>query len=98
MHGDVMALVSGGYGAREILAAFQSVYGERVLMSPVKSGFNWVGYTLPSLAIAAGALFLASLIRRWRSAAPVTLDAPAQVIVASEEELKRISAAVRNEE
>ena len=48
MHGDVMSLVSGGYGAREILAAFQSVYGERVLMSPVKSGFNWLGYTLPS--------------------------------------------------
>ncbi len=98
MHGDVMALVSGGYGAREILAAFQAVYGERVLMSPVKSGFNWLGYTLPSLAIAAGALFLAALIRRWRSAAPATVDAPVSAILASDEELRRISAAVRNEE
>ena len=97
MHSDVMGLVSGGYGAREILAAFQSVYGEKVLMSPVKSGFNWLGYTLPSLAIAAGALFLASIIRRWRSAAPAA-DVPVPTIVASDDELARISAAVRNEE
>lgn len=98
MHSDVMGLVSGGYGAREILAAFQSVYGEKVLMSPVKSGFNWLGYTLPSLAIAAGALFLASIIRRWRSAAPAAADVPVPTIVASDDELARISAAVRNEE
>jgi len=34
MHADVMSLVDGGYAAKEILAAFQKVYGERVLMSP----------------------------------------------------------------
>jgi cytochrome c-type biogenesis protein CcmH len=98
MHEDVMGLVSGGYGAREILAAFQSVYGERVLMAPVKSGFNWLGYTLPSIAIAAGALFLASVIRRWRAAAPAAADSPVPAIDASDDELARISAAVRNEE
>src|SRR5881275_3347237 len=27
MHADVMGLVSGGYGAKDILAAFKSVYG-----------------------------------------------------------------------
>lgn len=98
MHEDVMSLVSGGYGASEILAAFQSVYGERVLMSPVKSGFNWLGYTLPSLAIAAGALFLAALMRRWRSAAPAPASAAPLDVAATDEELNRISDAIRKDQ
>src|SRR5215208_1125932 len=40
MHADVMGLVSGGYGAQEILAVFKAIYGERVLMAPGKTGFN----------------------------------------------------------
>lgn len=98
MHEDVMGLVSGGYGAKEILAAFQSVYGERVLMSPVKSGFNWLGYVLPSLAIAAGALFLAALLRRWRSQAPLVEAASAPAVAATDEEMARLAAAIRSEE
>ena len=98
MHEDVMSLVGGGYSAREILAAFQSVYGERVLMSPVKAGFNWLGYTLPSVAIAAGALFLAALMRRWRSAAPAADYAAPAGVEATDEELNRISAAVRKDQ
>ncbi|MDQ6716726.1 MAG: cytochrome c-type biogenesis protein CcmH [Gemmatimonadota bacterium] len=98
MHEDVMSLVSGGYGASEIRAAFQAVYGERVLMSPIKSGFNWLGYTLPSIAIAGGALFLAVLMRRWRSAAPApALVAPLDV-PATDEEISRISAAIRKDQ
>lgn len=98
MHGDVMGLVDGGYSAREILAAFQSVYGERVLMSPVKSGFNWLGYTLPSLAIAVGALFVAALLRRWRAPSPVTHAVAATEVVGTDDEMQRIAAAIRNEQ
>ncbi len=98
MHEDVMSLVGGGYGAGEILAAFQSVYGERVLMSPVKSGFNWLGYTLPSIAIAAGALFVASLMRRWRSAPPAPVFVAPLDVAATEEELSKISAAIRKDQ
>lgn len=98
MHEDVMGLVSGGYGAKEILAAFQSVYGERVLMSPVKSGFNWLGYVLPSLAIAGGALFLAALLRRWRSQSPLVETPSAPAVAATDEEMARLAAAIRTEE
>ena len=97
MHADVMSLVSGGYGASEILAAFKSVYGERVLMSPVKSGFNWLGYTLPSIAIAGGALFVAVLLRRWRSPAVTTEPVIAERVDATDEELKKLADAVRSE-
>jgi cytochrome c-type biogenesis protein CcmH len=97
MHEDVMSLVGGGYGASEILAAFKAVYGERVLMSPVKAGFNWLGYTLPFIAIAGGGLFVASLLRSWRSAAPAIPDAAANVIDASAEEMQKLDAAIHEE-
>ena len=98
MHADVMGLVSGGYGASEILAAFKAVYGEKVLMAPVKSGFNLVGYTMPFVALGAGAVLVAALIRRWRARALVTVHAPAVTRVdASSEELARLDAAVRND-
>lgn len=97
MHADVMSLVDGGYAASEILAAFQKVYGERVLMSPVKSGFNLLGYVTPSIALAAGAIVVFTLIRKWGeraarrpAAAPITSDAtPA--------ELEAIDAALKDD-
>ena len=97
MHADVMSLVDGGYAATEILAAFQKVYGERVLMSPVKSGFNWLGYVTPSIALGTGAIVVFMLIRKWGEraaqrpvAAPITSDAtPA--------ELEAINAALKDD-
>src|SRR5256885_4671963 len=71
MHADVMGLVSGGYGAQEILAAFKAVYGEKVLMAPVKSGFNLIGYTMPFVALGAGAGMGGALLKRWEGGGPV---------------------------
>jgi cytochrome c-type biogenesis protein CcmH len=98
MHGDVMSLVDGGFGAGEILAAFKSVYGERVLMSPVKSGFNWLGYTLPFIALAGGGVFVATLLRKWRTPAAAPVVQPLDAGDATEDEMNRLSAAVRKEE
>jgi cytochrome c-type biogenesis protein CcmH len=95
MHADVMSLVDGGYAATEILAAFQKVYGERVLMSPVKSGFNWLGYVTPSIALGAGAIVVFMLIRKWGEraaqrpvAAPITTDATTAELEAIDAALK----------
>ena len=100
MHRDVMALVEGGYTAEEILDSFVNTYGERVLMAPTKVGFNLLGYVVPGIALAAGAVVLAVILRRWqhsqaqvahagRSSAPPT--------DATEEELARLDAAVRDD-
>ncbi len=97
MHADVMSLVDGGYGATEILAAFQKVYGERVLMSPVKSGFNWLGYVTPSIALATGAILVFALIRKWGERAarrPVTAPVASDATAA---ELEAINAALRDD-
>jgi len=97
MHGDVMGLVAGGYNAEEILGAFTSVYGEKALMAPIKSGFNLVGYTVPFIALGTGAVLVAALIRRWKT--PPTTPAPVTTshIQATAGELAALDAAVRKD-
>ena len=97
MHSDVMGLVAGGHTAEEILTAFQSVYGEKVLMAPVKSGFNLLGYTVPFLALGTGAVIVAALIRRWKSATPVVATMSSPPVEATERELAALDAAVRED-
>jgi cytochrome c-type biogenesis protein CcmH len=98
MHGDVMALVAGGYTGDEILAAFTSVYGERALMAPVGSGFNILGYTMPFIALGTGAVVVAALMRRWKSrAAAAAPTVPTSHVDATEGELAALDAAVRKD-
>ena len=97
MHADVMGLVSGGHGAAEILAAFKAVYGEKVLMAPGKHGFNLLGYTMPFVALGAGAVAVSVLINRWKSRAPGTVPIAANPVDASEGELAALDAAIRRD-
>ena len=97
MHADVMGLVGGGYGATEILAAFQKVYGERVLMSPLKSGFNWLGYVTPSIGIAVGAIAIFALIRRWGARAAARPVETAVTVDATPDELETIRSALKED-
>lgn len=79
MHGDVMRLVDGGYSGDEIVAAFQQTYGERVLMAPVRAGFNLAGYAVPFAALGTGAIVVGAMMRRWsRRAAAVAAVAHAE--------------------
>ncbi|MBA2688093.1 MAG: cytochrome c-type biogenesis protein CcmH [Gemmatimonadaceae bacterium] len=96
MHRDMIALVAGGYATTEIVAAYRRVYGERVLMSPAREGFNWVGYFLPSVAIAAGAVVLVRYIRS-RSHKVAVADAAPHVPSATQDELERLRAAIRDD-
>jgi len=106
MHSDVVRLIDGGYSADEIVAAFTTVYGERVLMAPVKEGFNIAGYLVPFVTVGIGGTMLVSLLRRWKreteratpavvsnSVLPISGSAPA----ATDEELRRLQAAVRGD-
>jgi cytochrome c-type biogenesis protein CcmH len=97
MHSDVMGLVAGGHSAPEILAAFKAAYGEKVLMAPVRSGFNLLGYTVPFIALGAGAAIVTVLMRRWKSRAPQTVTVLSPHIEATEGELAALDAAVRQD-
>lgn len=97
MHADVMGLVAGGYTAREILGAFRAVYGEKVLMAPVKSGFNLVGYTMPFVALGAGAVIIGALLKRWKARTPVAAAVAPPHIEATDAELAALDTAVRRD-
>ncbi len=77
MHGDVQQLVAGGYSGDEILAAFTQTYGDRVLMSPPKVGFNLAGYFAPMAVLGTGTVVVASLMRRWSTRAAAVAAANA---------------------
>jgi cytochrome c-type biogenesis protein CcmH len=97
MHADVMGLVAGGHTAPEILAAFRAVYGEKVLMAPVKSGFNLVGYTMPFVALGTGAVIVAALLKRWKSRTPPIAEIQPHSVDATEGELAALDAAVKRD-
>ncbi len=77
MHGDVQQLVAGGYSGDEILAAFTHTYGDRVLMSPPRVGFNLAGYFAPMAVLGTGTVVVASLMRRWSTRAQAVVAANA---------------------
>lgn len=101
MHRDVMSLVSGGYSAQEIIDAFVGVYGERVLMAPRAEGFNLLGWIAPFVALGSGAAVVAVLLRGWRrpkSVTPLSIPSATPPTDATDEELARLAAAVRDDE
>lgn len=100
MHRDVVALVEGGYSAQEIIDAFTNVYGEQVLMAPKAEGFNLLGWTFPFIALGGAAIAVGALIRRWGARAAQTAGpgGPAQTVDASPDELRRLEAAIRDDE
>ncbi len=98
MHHDVMDLVSGGYNSAEILTAFQGVYGERVLMAPLKQGFNLVGYMMPFAALITAGGVVLMLIRKWGARAALEPRAAvAAPLDATPEELEALKAAMRDD-
>jgi cytochrome c-type biogenesis protein CcmH len=91
----IRQLLAEGSTEAEIKAFFVERYGDRVLAEPPRSGFNWLVYIVPPVVVAAGALGLVRLMRRWRvDPAPVEQTAkpglPADEYVRRlEEELER---------
>ena len=97
MHKDVMSLVAGGHSAQEILDAFVGVYGEKVLMAPERTGFNWAGYLTPFAALAGGGALVVALLRRWQRPAVAAPGVQPLPVEASPDELAKLEALVRSE-
>jgi cytochrome c-type biogenesis protein CcmH len=101
MHRDVIALVDGGYSAQEIIDAFVETYGERVLMSPRKSGFNLLAWFAPGVAVLLGGAGILILLRRWNSekaVLPAARHTVGRSVAATSDELARLDAAVRGDD
>jgi len=100
MHRDIISLVEGGYDAKEIVNAFITNYGEKVLMAPRRQGFNLAGYLVPFAALGAGAIALTVVLRGMsRRVTPAVIATQAPVSVSgTDDELARLQAAIRKDE
>jgi cytochrome c-type biogenesis protein CcmH len=65
MRNLVREQVEQGKSREEILTYFTSRYGEFVLLSPTRRGFNLLVWTLPFAAIILGAGGVYLVVRRW---------------------------------
>lgn len=69
---EVRQMLASGMGRKAILDRYVAEYGERILASPEKKGFNLAVYLVPPLGLAAGALIIARAARRkGRARGPV---------------------------
>ena len=80
--------IVAGKSKADIQAYFASVYGEKVLALPKKSGFSLTAWTTPFLAISAGAVVLGVVVWWWVKARS-SPDPGEGVTPESQEELSR---------
>lgn len=61
----IAELIDQGQDKNQILDSFVSQYGETILSSPTKKGFNLVAWIAPFAAVAAGGIALFFILRAW---------------------------------
>lgn len=71
----VLKKLRQGETKEEILQYFESRYGERILATPKKRGFNLILWFLPFVFVALAAIVIYGLIRRWSTRMPKTATA-----------------------
>lgn len=65
MRTDIAQKLDRGMSEQAILAAYVAQYGEKVIAYPEKTGFNWVAWVTPFVALFAGGGLLYYFLRRW---------------------------------
>lgn len=91
MRNEIQAQLRAGASDAEVLAFFQDRYGDWILLEPPRRGIHLFVWWLPGIALAAGALGLATLMVRWTRTARAA-NAPNE---ASEADLARVRAALQ---
>jgi cytochrome c-type biogenesis protein CcmH len=56
---------SAGKTGNEIIAAYVSKYGQKILVSPPATGFNLIAWTGPAIGLLGAAVMITFMIRRW---------------------------------
>lgn len=108
VHADIQLMVDGGHSADEIMTALTDTYGDFILLTPRKRGFNLLAWIAPFSAIAIGLVLIATVLRSWRrnsdaalrheeSAAHSAPTVDATGIDATPEELARLEAVLRDD-
>ena len=64
----IREMLAEGKSEQEIKDYFVLNYGARVLSEPPRTGFNWLVYVIPPIAIVAGVFVLFRTMRNWTKA------------------------------
>lgn len=62
---EIMAMITEGKTKKDIIDHYVGRFGEKVLASPTKSGFNLTAWILPFLAIFAGGWGINKVVQSW---------------------------------
>jgi len=68
-------MLGDGKTEQEVIDAFVAQYGQVVLMSPPRRGFNLLGYFVPGVVLVVAALGLVWMLRRWTRESPAAAPA-----------------------
>jgi cytochrome c-type biogenesis protein CcmH len=80
--------LAAGESPAQITRYFLDKYGEWILLSPRRSGFNLLLWGFPIVAIAVGLIVFALLLHRWTRRARATMT-PSAVDAAMSEWIRR---------
>jgi cytochrome c-type biogenesis protein CcmH len=89
MRGIIRERLAAGESPAEVQRYFVDRYGEWILLSPPRHGFNLLVWLLPLGAVLAGLATAAMLIRRWTRRARTAPTAPATVDAAMSDRIRR---------
>lgn len=92
---EIWKLLQQGMSKQEVLDVLVNKYGERILASPARNGFNLIAWVLPGISIIIGGLVIAFLIRRWIQAKSVE-PAPVSEADISPEMQKKVDEELKN--
>jgi cytochrome c-type biogenesis protein CcmH/NrfF len=67
---QIDGMIKGGVTRAAIISDFRAKVGEKILSAPTTEGFNILAWTMPFIALIAGAILILVAVGRWRPAAP----------------------------
>jgi cytochrome c-type biogenesis protein CcmH len=82
MREDIRDRIADAQSDDEILDAYVSVYGERVLLNPGDRGIALVAWGLPVIVLIVGAAGITIALRKWSREPRLTASADDEVLVA----------------
>jgi len=89
MRAIIRERLAGGESPAEVQRYFVDRYGEWILLSPPRRGFNLLVWFLPLAAVAVGLLIVGALVWRWTHRGRGVRTPPAAVDPAMSERIRR---------
>ncbi|MBM4440468.1 MAG: cytochrome c-type biogenesis protein CcmH [Candidatus Rokubacteria bacterium] len=90
MRGVIRERLAAGDTPEQVVQYFVDKYGEWILLKPRKSGFNWLVWLAPYVAVAVGLALFAIVLRRWtRTRRTRAATVPGAVDPAMRERIRR---------